>query len=88
MVLKSLITKDFFGTESLKESQDLYDTLKEEHIRCTCDTFSGEETVKHYSNDPFHVYAKSYLKNLTKFYIIRVHILDFKRAIEVYNSNF
>lgn len=88
MLLNFLPSKTFFGTESIQESQELLDALKQANIRCTCDTFSGKDTIKHYSHDPFHVYAKSYLMKLAQFHIIRVHILDYKKAIDIYNNNF
>ena len=88
MQLSFLPSKTFFGTESIRESQELLDALKQANIRCTCDTLSGEDTIKHYTQDPFHVYAKSYLAKLAQFYVIRVHILDYKKAMNLYNNNF
>lgn len=84
----SPLSKIFFGTESSKECSDLFEVLKESNIRCTGKTLYGKSILKCYTNDPFHVYARSYLQKLKEFHIIRVNRLDYKKAIEIYNNDF
>lgn len=86
MWLSSLFSKTFFGTESSKESEELCNTLQQCNIRFTCKTLRGKEILKHYHDDPFHIYAKSYLLKLPEFHIIRVNRFDFQKAIEIYND--
>ena len=88
MHLNIINSKPFFGTESLQESQELCDLLQQSSIRCQCDELSGVEATRHYSSDPFHLYAKNYLEKLLHFYIIRVHRFDYQKAIQIYNSIF
>lgn len=79
-----LNSKPFFGTESLEESQKILETLNKANIRCSIRTFHDPQKFSTYPGDPFHLYSKHYLENLSEFHIIRVHRTDYRKALEIY----
>lgn len=79
-----LNSKPFFGTESFEESQKIWNALQKADIRCSIRTFHDCKKFKSYSGDPFHLYSKHFLENVSEFHIIRVHRADYRKALEIY----
>ena len=84
MKLNFLTSKIFYGTDSHEEVAQIFNFLLQSGIRCTYKTYYNFNSFRFYSGDSFHIYSKDFLQSVTEFHIIRVHRLDYKKALKIY----
>lgn len=86
MSIASICTRTFFGTPSSHRASSVLDFLQRCDIRCSMKKMSGMEAVRQYKGDQFHICSKHFLMHQHEFYVIKVHFMDYQKALQAYHS--